>query len=96
VTTASARQFKTSLWRTLWALAGAPATTVELGDRTGMKSDQLYTTLRRLERTGIVRADQSRQRDVIRWSLTEAGKDVIRDFSRASIDAWKRIDEHGH
>jgi DNA-binding HxlR family transcriptional regulator len=86
MTSASPSQFKTSLWRVVFALAGeGVGTTGSLGRAIGMKTDQVYTTLVRLERTGIVR------RDGVYWSLTEAGKQVVRDFAHDATIAAERI-----
>lgn len=86
-------QFKTSLWRILWALAGyAPSSTSDIRTRTGLRSDQILTTLKRLERTGIVQRNDGPARMVITWNLTEAGKDVIRDFSAGAYAAFERLD----
>lgn len=96
MTNVSARQFKTSLWRILWALAGETVPIPVLQARTGIAHDQIYTTLRRLERTAIVRraADDADGRTVVRWSLTEAGKTVIRDFAAHASAAAERMAVH--
>lgn len=88
-------QFKTSLWRILWALAGyRPSSTSTLRVRTGLRSDQILTTLKRLERTGIVRRNDDPGRSVITWSLTEAGTAVIREFAENFAAAYNRLELH--
>jgi len=88
-------QFKTSLWRILWALAGHRASsTADIRGRTGIQSDQILTTLKRLERTGIVRRLDAPRRTVVTWNLTEAGKDVLREFAHAFAAALERMDNH--
>lgn len=89
-----ATQFKSSLWRILWALAGYPASsTSDIRARTGIQGDQILTTLKRLERTGIV-ARSRRFDGVVTWNLTEAGNDVLREFGRNFAAATERMDRH--
>ena len=88
-------QFKTSLWRILWALAGQRASsTADIRRRTGIQSDQILTTLKRLERTGIVQRLDAPPRGVIPWSLTDEGKDVLREFASAFAASVELMDEH--
>ena len=90
-------QFKTSLWRILWALAGfRPSSTSDLRARTGLRGDQILTTLKRLERTGIVERIDGPTRMVVTWNLTEAGNDVLREFAKGFTKAVARIDRHDH